>query len=378
MFVYFMPIGLTHTPTRCCVLPVAGVKFGIGRRLDPSCDSEQRSEGIERVETSIEAEGELVEVGLQVLGADTVMGAVEPGFQVAEDEVDHGHELFGDLGITAFGNGVMVIAELSEAAIAAPVIADDQCARHDGALHEPAQRVGATVRRDSQPDSPSVPTILALILRSAGLAVADFDGAGHKRFVMYPTPFSACLAADPDFIDLHMVRRLPPNFVLVRSNHGGSKLVKNSKCRFVALQVELPLQLDSRYARSLADCQIGCPEPRAQGTVTALHDGANQQAGLATAGTASQYPRPSGEAEGLSDNAAIRANEAIRPAGSLKVGGARGIIGKQPLEFGERLGKRHVSPLFDIRQLRRRHVHPGSPFPTRCWDVQQLSGKYYI
>ena len=53
----------------------------------------------------------------------------------------------------------------------------------------------------------------------------------------------------------------------------------------------------------------------------------------------SQYPRPSGDAEGLSNNAAIRANEAIRPAASLKVGGARRIIGKQPLEFGESLGK---------------------------------------
>ena len=92
----------------------------------------------------------------------------------------------------------------------------------------------------------------------------------------------------------------------------------------------------------------------------------------------SQYPRPSGDAEGLSNNAAIRANEAIRPAASLKVGGARRIIGKQPLEFGESLGKRQVSSMLDIRQLRRKHNHPGSPFPTRCWDVQRLSGNYYI
>ena len=195
---------------------------------------------------------------------------------------------------------------------------------------------------------------------------------------MNPAPFSTRLAADQHFIDLHMVCRLPPNSVLVGPYHGGTKLVKNSKCRFVALQVELPLQLDGRYARSLADSQIGCPKPRAQGCVTALHDGANQQARLATAGAAFQYARPSGDAERLSDNAAIRANEAIGPAGSLKIGGARRIIGKQPLEFGERLGKRHVSPLLNIHQLRGRRIHRGSPFPTRCWDVQQLSGKYYI
>ena len=84
-----MPIGLTHTPTTCCVLPVAGVKFGIGRRLGPARNPQQRSEGIKRVVAAVEAEGELVEVGLQVLGADSVMGAVEPGFQVTEDEVDN-------------------------------------------------------------------------------------------------------------------------------------------------------------------------------------------------------------------------------------------------------------------------------------------------
>ena len=53
-------------------------------------DPEQRSEGIERVEAPVEAERELVEVGLQVLGADAVMDAVEPSLQVAEDEMEMG------------------------------------------------------------------------------------------------------------------------------------------------------------------------------------------------------------------------------------------------------------------------------------------------
>jgi hypothetical protein len=50
-------------------------------------DPEERAEGVEWVEPPIEAERELVEVGLQVLGADTVMDAVEPGLRIAEDEV---------------------------------------------------------------------------------------------------------------------------------------------------------------------------------------------------------------------------------------------------------------------------------------------------
>ena len=55
---------LTQTPTRCRVRPRAGVKVGIGRRLNAARDAEQRAERVERVEAPVEAEGELIEVGL--------------------------------------------------------------------------------------------------------------------------------------------------------------------------------------------------------------------------------------------------------------------------------------------------------------------------
>ena len=58
------PIRLTHTPTRCRVLPVAGIKLGIGRRLCVASDAEQRTEGVERVEAPVEPKREFVEVGL--------------------------------------------------------------------------------------------------------------------------------------------------------------------------------------------------------------------------------------------------------------------------------------------------------------------------
>src|SRR5271165_2133318 len=40
------PILLTHTPTRCRVIPVAGIKLGIGRRRCVASDAEQRTEGV--------------------------------------------------------------------------------------------------------------------------------------------------------------------------------------------------------------------------------------------------------------------------------------------------------------------------------------------
>src|SRR5208337_91068 len=91
-----VPIRLTQTPARCRVRPRARIKVGIGRRLNAARDAEQRAERVERVETPVEAERELIEVGLQMLGAHAVVDAVEPSIHIGEDEVDHRHELFGN------------------------------------------------------------------------------------------------------------------------------------------------------------------------------------------------------------------------------------------------------------------------------------------
>ena len=64
MYLRCVPIRLTQTPARCRVRPRAGIKVGIGRRLNTARDAEQRAEGVERVETPVEAERELIEVGL--------------------------------------------------------------------------------------------------------------------------------------------------------------------------------------------------------------------------------------------------------------------------------------------------------------------------
>ena len=64
VLVWLMPIRLMQTPATCRVHPRAGIKVGIGRRLNPARDAEQRAEGVERVEPSVEAERELIEVGL--------------------------------------------------------------------------------------------------------------------------------------------------------------------------------------------------------------------------------------------------------------------------------------------------------------------------
>ena len=71
-----------------------------------------------------------------MLCAHAMVDAIEPILQVAEDEVDDRHELFGHLGVAAFGNGVVIMAACPQAAIATPIVGDDQRPRHNRALDE--------------------------------------------------------------------------------------------------------------------------------------------------------------------------------------------------------------------------------------------------
>ncbi len=82
--------------------------------------------------------------------------------------------------------------------------------------------------------------------------------------------------------------------------------------------------------------------------MAALHDGADQETGLAAAPAALQNTRSGDNAVGFGDHAAMWADKAVRPAGALKIGGARRVIGKLQLELRERLGKSQIVALVDV------------------------------
>ena len=128
---FSLPIRLLPTPPTCRVLPGSGVKLCVGRCGDVARDAEQGTEGVERIEPPVEAEGEFVEVGLQVLVTDPVMDAVQPRFQVCEDEMDDWQILLGDLRIAPFSDGEVFVAALGKAGVAAPVVGDERRARHN-------------------------------------------------------------------------------------------------------------------------------------------------------------------------------------------------------------------------------------------------------
>jgi hypothetical protein len=58
-------------------------------------EAEQGLEGGHRGAAAVVPEDELVEVGLQVLGRDAAVGALQPGFQVGGSAVGAREELLG-------------------------------------------------------------------------------------------------------------------------------------------------------------------------------------------------------------------------------------------------------------------------------------------
>jgi hypothetical protein len=102
--------------------------------------------------------------------------------------------------------------------------------------------------------------------------------------------------------------------------------------------------------------------------MTAFHDRADQEAGLAATRTALQNTGAGDNAEGLGDLAAMRADKAVRPTGAPKIGSTCRVIGKQPLKLRERPGKSQIVALVD--------VHPCHDGQRQPWWVSASSPQY--
>lgn len=111
-------------------------------------------EGGHRRFAAVEAEDELVDIVWQVFGADAVMGAFEPGFEVGEGAVDVG-QVPGGVGGLADGHGLVVVS-VAERRVALPGIGQEDTAGRDGAGHEGAQRRAGEIVDDGKPDATCV------------------------------------------------------------------------------------------------------------------------------------------------------------------------------------------------------------------------------
>src|SRR5260221_8476384 len=188
------------------VFPFARVKLGIGRSSGFAADPQQQAEGVERVEPAVKAEGELVEVGLQVLRADAVMAAAKPAFEIAENEVNDRQGFLGPVGFVALDHGRVLIAALREPRVARGRVRDNQRRRIDSALYEARKRPSAAIGGYLHAEPASVAPAAAgdAFLASLRRPLANLNSGDDECLIVDAIPLTARLAPDPCLVYLNM------------------------------------------------------------------------------------------------------------------------------------------------------------------------------
>jgi hypothetical protein len=336
------------------MLPLSGIQFGVGRAFIPHAYAEQGPEGVERVEPPVKAEGELVQVSLEVLGANPMMTATKPAFQVGKYKVHYRQIFFRDLWVIRLNHGKVLVALFGQGSVAGSRIGhDNRTGVHHG-FNKATKRLGRPVIKDthSQPTriAPASPHGLVALLCGSR---ADLNGSDNEGLVRVDAPaFTTGSTAHPSLVNLDMVSPTDtPDLVPVRADHTSPKLVQNLERRLIAGQAKLPLELDSRQPRRQAGYEISTPEPRRERRVGALHDCASGQGGVLPASLTAQHTRPSVKSVGFTLNAAQRANEALLPTCLFQIGGTGQVIREQLLKLRQRLREGQIGTFMNIVHL---------------------------
>ena len=132
-----------------------------------------------------------------MLVANAVVDTDQPRLQVGENQMDDRQVLLGNLWITTLGNSEVLIAALTEASIAAPIVSNDQRSRRDGALDEPTERLGATVEHDGEPNASGIASVFPVVELGARLSMTHLDGTGDGNLVVNTTAFPTRSPANP-------------------------------------------------------------------------------------------------------------------------------------------------------------------------------------
>ena len=288
-------------------------------------DAEQRTEGGMPGTTAVEAEDELVEIGLQVAAAQAVIDAQGPDFKVGEDAVRPGEDDMG--GHVADDMGIVIDA--GRAGISRPSVGLGGGARGEIGFEESMQAGGRVIGHLGEPNA-----------AGAGAAILDLDRAGDEDFALMAASATAgervVLAAADDFGLVNLDQA--SEHAAVGRHHAAAQLCRHQPSRFVRAQSKLALQLQCRNAVGMGRHQIGRPEPRGQRQLGVVHDRAGGHRGLLAA--AGAFPSP---CLGLQlprfVPAASRADKALRPARRDKVSDAGRLIREAALKLDQRAGK---------------------------------------
>src|SRR5215210_5145658 len=156
-------------------------------------DAEERAEGGVSGAASVEAEDELIKVGLEVFPTQAVIDAERPALEIGEDAVGPGQH---DMGGHA-ADDVRIVRDTGSTGVPGPAVGLGGGAGGEIGREEGMQTTGRIVGHLLQADA-----------TGAGPAGRDLDGANHEYLALMATPAAAgqgiVLAAADDlgFVDL--------------------------------------------------------------------------------------------------------------------------------------------------------------------------------
>jgi hypothetical protein len=319
------------------VSPFPRVKLRVGRRNGACGNPKNRVKRRHRIEPTIETEHVFVEVGLQVLWLDTaMMRSLDPSFQVAENEMDHGQMRLGFVGVAAERQRLMVVSHFWKARVASPAIGAEDGAARNVVFNEAGKRIGAAVGHDTKSQTSCIDA--ALVLLAVVSARPNLYRPDDKSLVMDAATFAACLAADHAFVNFD--RMLAANGIALWANHASAELVKYLKGSLITREPKLTLELNGALAGGLRGHQVRAPKPCRERRMARLHDGSGRQRCIGFASTTSQHDRRArSETVRLSYKPALWTRKSLRPANGFKVTSASRIVRENPLKLRKRSGE---------------------------------------
>jgi hypothetical protein len=265
-----------------------------------------------------------------------MMRSFDPGFQIAENEVDHGQMRFCLVWIAIERQCLMAVPQLGKPFVSCPSIGANDGSRRNVFFCEARKHFGALIWHNAKPQTTGIDATRARL--AVILTRPNFDGTDHGSLMMRAASFPARLAADKAFV--YFYRVIASDGVPLGANHACAEFVENLKGRLIAAKCELALELNGRLAGGLRGHKVCTPKPCRERRVTRLHDRASRKRCVGLAATAAQhYRRARLEPIGFSDNPAFRTRKPIWPANGFKVARASRIIGEYPLKFWKGSGE---------------------------------------
>src|SRR5271157_4639182 len=149
------------------VLPLSRIKLRVSRRNGVGGDPQNGVKRRHRIKAAIESKHVLIEVSLQMFGLNAaMMRSFDPGFQVTENEMDHGQVRLSFIRVTTKRQHVMAISCPRKSWIAGPSVGAHEGTCDDVLFDKSCERFGTPVGNDAKPQPPRIdaaPVFLAIV-----------------------------------------------------------------------------------------------------------------------------------------------------------------------------------------------------------------------